>query len=155
MTQDITVSDDTLALHEHIFNDHIDGLTYEQLMQKYSISKRQVGNMLAKARTEIFEQLMETGRRYFAEIWTRYNYIYGEAKTQWEVSRDSNLLKEMRACLEAQRRLLGLDAPPLAAVNSQGSAVPNQVILIMNPSAYEQKEKQVAEIIDGKATEIQ
>src|SRR3990167_10089757 len=146
MTQDVTLPDEILAVHEHIFNDHINNLTYEQLMVKYSISKRQVGNMLAKARTEIFTQLMDTGKKYMAEIWMRYNYIYNQAHEQWLINRDPGHLKEMRSCLEAQRKMLSLDNAPLSPVNSQGDVVPNQqLIIIMNPSAYEKKERDVIE----------
>lgn len=151
VTQEL--SDDVLAIEEIIFNDHIDGLTYEQLMAKYGISKRQVGNLIAKAREVIYTRLMETGKRYLAEVAARYNYIYRQAQIQWEESRNPVFLKEMRECLAAERRLFGLDSAPKAAINEFGQAVPDKLVIIMNPSAYEQKEK-AGEIVEGTAKEI-
>lgn len=147
MTQEL--SDDVLAIEYVIFNDHIDGLTYEQLSEKYGYSKRQVTNLIAKARETIYNRLMDTGKKYFAEVWARYDFIYRQAKDEWDNGRNPVFLKEMRSTLEAQRRMLGLDAAPKAAVNDMGQVVPEKLIIIMNPSAYEQREKEINEIVDG------
>lgn len=152
MTQEL--SDDVLSMAEMVFNDHIDGMTYERLAEKYNISRRKVANLLVEAREKIFTQLLAEGKRYFAEVWARYDFIYREAMSQWQNSQNPNFMREMRACLEAQRRMLGLDAAPKASVNEYGQAIEQKLVIIMSPDAYDKKEKELSGVIEGKATEI-
>jgi hypothetical protein len=146
-------NDEDLMLQTEIFKLHLDGRTKKEIMEEKNLGMRAVTSYINKARATIYDELMEVGKKYYAEVWKKYDWLYEEARTQWDATRDPTFLKEMRACLEAIRRLGGLDSPPKAAVNENGQAVGDRLVLVMSEDAYLQKEREAKMLNDPNIIE--
>lgn len=124
-----------------IFQKHIEGRTMRQIAdERKEKTTNNVYKAITQARQYYLDILTEAGKTYFAEVWAKYDWVYEQAVEQWEITRDPAYLKEMRACLEAYRKMMSLDHAPKAAVNEEGKAMPDKLILVMNTSEYEKRE---------------
>lgn len=136
------------------FQLHIEGKTQAEIAEQKGISRPTVKSRIDRARKYYFDELTQIGKQYYAEIWSRYEYVYRQAQDGWETTRDPLFLKEIRAVLEAFRKMAGLDAPPRAAVNENGQVAIDKLVLVMSEDAYLKKEQEAkmlnSNIIEGE-----
>lgn len=137
--------------------------TPKSLSEKTGYSLKTVYNRINQGKEIISEQIREMGKSYLAQIWYDYEKVKKAAWRAWENSiqrgGDVNYLKEYRAVLEAQRKMLSVDAPAKAPVNEEGKAATNQLILVFPDDNYklkeiEYEEKQLNQIAPPDSTTV-
>jgi hypothetical protein len=119
--------------------------TPKSLAAEYGLSLKTVYNRINRGRELIQEQIKLVGDKFLADIWLDYERVKKAAWKGWERSvtnmgGDVNFLKEYRAVLEAQRKMLSIDSPSKAPVNENGETVQNQLIFVFDEKEYDVKE---------------
>ena len=131
-------------------------MTPKQIADETGYSLRTVYSRINMGREAIDKQLRELGPKYMADVWRKYDYLWNEANARWKETHDKSFLSEMRAVLEAYRKMQALDAAPKAPVNEVGKALPNTLVMVFDETGYKDKEKEVAEqeqkAIEGEFT---
>jgi hypothetical protein len=123
--------------------------TPKSLSAKTGLSLKTVYNRINQGRDIFAEQIREMGKSYLANVWLDYERVKKAAWAMWEASLqrggDVNFLKEYRAVLDAQRKILSIDAPAKAPVNENGETVQDNLILVFSDSDYNKKEIEYVE----------
>lgn len=132
--------------------------TPKELSVETGLSLRTIYNRIDDGRQIIYEQLKEMGERYLSEIWIKYEYIWKEAKIQWDATHNVLFLKEMKGVLEAQRRMLAVDAPSKAPITDNESKKQDSLIMVFNDNAYKAAEQKDLEeknaAIEGEVVKL-
>lgn len=155
--QSLARSGDDAKLEElaTIFDEYVSGTTINQLVEKYGVSRRTINNRLDAARRMYSEMIKNSGDKYFADVWHRYLKIFDIANAGWETTRDPAFLREMRACLDSQRKMMSLDMPAKLPESSKNTNENEQLVFIMDDAEYKKREEAYAQeqaqatVIDG------
>lgn len=128
----------------------------KDLAEEYNLSRRTIDNRIALAREIITEQIQKFGNKYLADVWKKYDYLWEIAEDRFKGTGDVKFLSEMRAVLEAYRKMAGLDAPNKAPVSVDGTNSTQTLVLVFDESEYGKKEAQYkidqANAIEGQFT---
>lgn len=130
----------------------IGGVKQRALAEKYGLSVGTINNRIQKARDIIYDQLKDIGKRHLADITRKYEYLWDEAKREWETTRDPQFMAQLRGILGDIRKLMGTDEAP-----EKGPSVSiDKMIMIINDGEYKQIEaaKELPHIPDAIDAEI-
>lgn len=127
--------------------------TPKELAREHGLSLRTVYNRINAGREYYEIELRKYADKLIVDVKNKYDFIWSEAKRRWTETSDVNFLKEMRSVLEAYRKMFSLDNPAKAAVNPDGSAHIEQLVLVIDDSAYKAKEAEYNEqVVAGTYT---
>lgn len=128
--------------------------TPRQLASESGLSIRTVYNRINQGREIVEQQIRTIADKYIADVWKKYEYIYAQAREGWDATKDPFFLKEMRSVLEAQRKMLSLDNPAKAAVNPDGTAHTDTLMLVFDDSNYKKSEEEYQKkVLEGTYTQ--
>ena len=116
--------------------------TPAELAEQTGLSLKTIYNRINQGQEIVNEQIRKNGPKYFADVWRRYEYIWEQAKIEWLASKNSKFLMEMRAVLEAFRKMQALDAAPKAPVGEDGKVAIPAMVMVFSEAEYELREKQ-------------
>jgi len=130
-----------------------DQMTAKEIAAKYNIPLRTVYYRINQGRDIAYDAIKKIGHKKFVDIYNKYEWIWEQAKIQWDESHNVLFLKEMQAVLGNMRKMLSVDEAPKAPVNEEGKAVSDKLIFIMSDEQYRQKEKET-QIIEGTFDQV-
>lgn len=127
--------------------------TAKALAKEHGLSLKTVYNRINAGREAYEKELREVSNKFIADVWKKYEWIWEEAKRQWETVKDPIYLKEMRSVLEAQRKMLSLDNAAKAPVNQDGTDHNDTLVMVFDDSNYKKNEAEYEQkVIDGTYT---
>ena len=121
----------------------------KQLSEKTGLSLKTVYNRISQGRDIVDAQIKDSGSKYLADVFRKYEYIWEQAKIHWVDTGNVLFLKEMGSVLMAIRKMLSVDAAAKAPVNEKGQVVPESLIMVFNDASYKEKEQVMKEQMDA------
>ena len=138
----------------NVFHDYVhQNMKQTAIAKKYGIGIETVKSRVEYAKKLITEEIKARGDQELAMVFERYNWLYDEARKEWESTKDSNYLKIIQGILKEMRGLFSLDAPGKLPKNDAGKTMADQqIIIVVNDGQYAEREKQLTDgnMIDGE-----
>lgn len=116
----------------------------KELSKKYGMNDDTVQERIKLAKAFMADDIRRKGEQEVAVILNQYEWLYEEAKREWETTRDVNFHKAMAAILKEKRGLLSLDFAGKLPKSEQGKTMADdRILLIINDAQYADRERKL------------
>ena len=136
-----------------IFIDHWkNNITIDDLAKKYHVSQDTVKDRLKTAKQFLSDEIHQFAQQELPVILQQYEYLFEEAKREWETTKNHNFLKAMQAVLKDKGDLLSVGMPGKLPKSETGRTMADQqVIIVVNDAQYADREKRLSggDVLEG------
>lgn len=126
----------------------------KKIAKDYNVSVPTIYNWIKRGRKLYLEEHIKDGNDRFADVLKKYEKLERQIEAHYKATNDLNALKLLQSLLGDYRKMFSFDAAPKAAVNEDGKAVDNKLILVINTNQYEAKEKLSGYVVEGEVKEV-